>query len=66
MRASTPHAARIALPGTSENTAMATTITMSRNEVPQRTWSVVYRCITSVSSGRPRSNAWIVLCSAPW
>ena len=44
----------------------ATTITASRNPVPQRGCRVLWVRTFGTSSGSPASKALIVLCSAPW
>src|SRR6266550_1449693 len=43
-----------------------TTTTSSRKAVPQRGCAVGYGSMRSGVSGSPCSNAWIVMCSAPW
>src|SRR5438034_5238401 len=42
------------------------TTTSRRNAVPQRGCAVGYGSMRSGTSGSPCSNAWIVMCSAPW
>ena len=49
-----------------EYTTIATTSTVSRKLVPQRTCWVVKRCADSGVSGTSFSYAAIALCSAPW
>ena len=41
-------------------------MTTTRNSVPQRWCAVGYLRTSSVVSGSPASQAWIVMCSAPW
>ena len=52
--------------GITEYTRIATTMTVSRKFVPQRTWAVVNCCAVSGVSSTPFSYAAIALCSAPW
>ena len=48
------------------NNRMENTTTVSRKAVPQRGCSSGKRATDSGVSSAPASNAWIVLCSAPW
>src|SRR6266566_6923198 len=52
--------------GTNEYTNTATTITVSRKLVPQRTCAVENCCAASGVSSTSFSYAAIALCSAPW
>src|SRR5436309_84414 len=52
--------------GRNANSAIDTTTTNSRNAVPQRGCAVGYGLIRAGTSSSPCSNAWIVMCSAPW
>ena len=51
---------------TSAKTMMETTMTTSRNEVPQRRCRVRYFLQACGVSSSPCSSAWIAMCSAPW
>src|SRR6266542_1215653 len=52
--------------GTNAKRTIATTTTKSRNAVPQRGCAVGYGSMRSGVRGSPCSNAWMVMCSAPW
>ena len=52
--------------GRNAKSAIDTTTTKSRNAVPQRGCAVGYGSMRSGVSSVPCSNAWIVMCSAPW
>src|SRR5438094_246728 len=52
--------------GRNAKRTIATKTTNRRKAVPQRGCAVGYGSIRSGTSGSPCSNAWIVMCSAPW
>ena len=47
-------------------TKMETSMTIKRNDVPQRGWKRSNFCAFSAVRGSPASKQKIVLCSAPW